>query len=198
VVFTILDDALLYHPDGDGGGDTSEHANPGGTSGDTESKPKTPDPKLVSMSQEDLDALIDERLTRARSSWDRAQEVKRNEEQGEFKTIVEEEYKPLLTKVKDELEPELDHWRKLARQEVAALKKDVPEEILDLMPERQPLFDQLDWLRRAKERAAKLTGGNGHDGNNPLDDPRRKKEESRDEVKQKLREQFMVSTRYST
>jgi hypothetical protein len=190
-------------PDGDGGGAPKGDGEPAGNEGKPEVKPPKQDPKpdTITMTVDDFNARID----RAKQSWERDLETKRAEVQGEFKTIVETEYKPLKARVENELTPEIDRWRRLANQEIELLKKDVPEELIDLMPENIPLFDQIDWLRKAKDRAAKLKivdaaskPPDKPNGNNPLDDPKRKNDEKRDEVLGRVRDQLINTTRYAT
>lgn len=70
----------------------------------------------------------------------------------------------------DELEPEVTALRASVSGLVEDLKKELPEQILKLLPEGSPQV-QLDWLRKAREAATELKGDGsrlpGAGGRNP-------------------------------
>lgn len=153
-------------PDPGGGGGDKEKKdpiNPDPAKPKEEDKPKVP---TVSLTQKELDDLIKERLDRAKSAWDNDIKTKKDEEQGEFKKIVEEEFKPLKDKVEKELTPEIEFYRTRTDAQISSLLKDLPAEVQALMPENMNRQNKLDWL----EKAAKLKAADKKkDGNNPRD-----------------------------
>lgn len=134
---------------------------PGKEGDPAKTDPKKPEPKTVTMTQEDFDKTIEDRLARQRAALQKKQDddkaaldKKALEEQQKFQELSEKQAKELdslkaekeaLEKRVEELETGIKARDTALGAQVEALKKDVEPAVLSLL-ENLSIPQQLEWL----------------------------------------------------
>lgn len=166
-------------------------------------EPKKEAPRLVIPAgavffetQDAFDAVMKERVDRAKTKAEEDARTAEAARQGDFKKIVDEEYIPLKTRFENDVTPELERWRSLATTEVKAIADSLPADLKDLMPDTMPLDGQLAWLRKAQRRADAEKGAAKKEGNNPKDPPVKGSE--RDSKLEQMKRQMGLNPLYKS
>jgi hypothetical protein len=178
---------------GDAGGETDSTA-------DGQEKPTKQDGRF--MTQAEIDGIIEARLKREREASDR--KIKAEREKDEAKKLADaQEFKALSEKLDSkvkELEAQvernqteqetvgaqLDRYKQVIGVQVAALLKNVPDAVRELLEDRDPA-DQLDYLARNAEAfggtksvpGTPPAGGKGGDGKSQVKEDEARKQMAR-------------------
>jgi uncharacterized protein YPO0396 len=136
--------------------------------GQPENKPAGEQPpaestKLTAEQQAEIDKQVKAQLAQVKADTEKATrekltadaEADAKKKQGQFESLYNDEKakaEVLETKV-TELEDKVKKLNAIVEGELKEKKKALPKELIELMPEYDDVTKQLDWLRKAQEKA---------------------------------------------